>query len=148
MFCKKCGGELDPITKTCDSCGGASSGMSTLDFLSTFYRKIFVVVFWICLAGCMIGVSYGFYSTMKYATDNTVLVFLLTVVGVVVCEALIILGFGTVAVFLNIQKGVEDLNEKTDKLGADVKKIGNFLVQIYRDKSVTSTNIDNPNEKK
>lgn len=100
------------------------------------------------MAGCMIGVSYGFYSTMKYATDNTVLVFLLTVVGVVVCEALIILGFGTVAVFLNIQKGVEDLNEKTDKLGADVKKIGNFLVQIYRDKSVTSTNIDNPNEKK
>jgi thiol-disulfide isomerase/thioredoxin len=144
MFCKKCGGELDPVTKVCENCGVTPAGMPTLDFLSTFYRKIFVIVFWISLVGCIIGVGYWSYRGINFALDNAAAAFLGTLVTVVLCEALIILMFGTIAVFLNIQKGVDDLHGKTNALNDDVKKIGKILLQMHRDKTVNSVDGEKP----
>jgi ribose/xylose/arabinose/galactoside ABC-type transport system permease subunit len=123
MICEKFG--KDTVT--------SSSG--TVGFLSTFYRKIFVIVFWICLVVCMVGVGFGAYNSLQYTMD-TFPAFVVTLLIVVVVEALVILAFGTMAVFLSIQKNIEDLNEKTDDLNKNVNEITKLLFKTtYSDKS-------------
>lgn len=146
MLCKKCGGEVDLVYKICSNCGKESTtgkfdndfdndpairnDSSLLSFLCGSYHTFVVISFWINIIGCLVG-SYKIYGLMCNLTnDNVGLALLITVFVTAVSLLLIILGYGLIAVFLNVEKGIGNLNEKIDGLDTNIRNIGKINITM------------------
>lgn len=111
MLCKKCGEELspNPTSRYCDTCRGTGgSRFLLLDFLCSYVRTAFVISFWVNIVGCLVG---G-YLTYKFIDGSTMFAFFVAVLVIVASGLLTMLFYGLIAVFLNIEKGITDLNGK------------------------------------
>jgi len=132
MFCKRCGEKLEPNTssKLCDDCieEGVTES-SLIDSLCRFYRTCFVISFWVNMVGCLVG-GYGIYILLDGIYRNTVLVFLITCLVVVASVLLTMLAYGLIAVFLNIEKGIGNLNKKVGDLDVNIRNIGKINVKM------------------